>query len=145
MIDECPSRAWISFGWAPWAIRPDEGPGRLSVLDAVLVSQTGQLDILCAYAVAMLRRPAARNAEVLDLLGMLDPDRIVGIYYALPEDRRHILTRDPVCAYHVQQAPGDEVATAMVELDWIDTNPVSEPSRAMLAAAAGLPDAPASA
>ncbi len=122
----------------------DDGPGRLSALDAVLVFQTGKLDVLCAYAAAMLLRPGARNAEVLDLLGVLDADRIVAIYYALPEERRGVVTRDPVWAYHVQQAPGDEITAAMVELDWLDPDPISEPSGATLAAVAGLADAPAS-
>jgi hypothetical protein len=123
----------------------DDGPGRLSALDAVLAFQTGKLDVLCAYAVAKLRRPGERNASVLDLLGMLDPNRIVAIYYALPDERRHVATRDPVWAYHVGNAPHDEIRAALADLEWCDPEPISEPSAAMLAAAAGLPDAPASA
>ena len=120
----------------------DEGPGRLCALDAVLVFQTGKLDVLCAYAVAMLRRDGARSAEVLDLLGMLDADRIAAIYYALPEERREVVTRDPVWAYDLQRAPGG-VVEAMSELAWLDPEPITEPSAAMLTAAAGLAERPA--
>jgi hypothetical protein len=128
--DDCPERVRHAL--------TDDGPGRLSALDAVLVFQTGKLDVLCAYAVAMLHRPGARNAEVLDLLGMLDPDRIAAIYYALPEERRGVVTRDPVWAYHVHRAPGDEITAALADLSWCDPEPISEPSGAMLAAVARL-------
>jgi hypothetical protein len=77
----------------------------MRALDATLVHQAGELDILCGYAVALLSRPAGRTAELLDLLGMLDPDHLLAVYFALPEDRRHAVMRDFVCAYHVHRAP----------------------------------------
>lgn len=123
----------------------DEGPGRLSLLDAVLVLQAGRLDVICGYAVSMLSVPGARTAGVVDLLGMLDTDRIVAIYHALPAERRHVVTRDPVWAHHVHHAPTKAIEAALVALEWLDTDPISEPSRAMLAAVAGLADRAASA
>ncbi|HET7571777.1 MAG TPA: hypothetical protein VFJ77_03810 [Gaiellaceae bacterium] len=118
----------------------DDGPGRMSALDAVLVFQAGKLDVLCAYAVAILRRPGERNAKILDLLGMLDPDRIAAIYYALPDERRNIVKRDPAWAYHLGRTPHDDVTAALADLEWCDPEPITEPSAAMLAAAARLQD-----
>lgn len=122
----------------------DAGPGRLPLLDAVLVSQAGMLDVLCSYSVAMLQRPGARNVEVLDLLGMLDRDRIAAIYHALPVDRRAVVTRDPIWGYHVQHAPHDEITAALNQLRWIDPDPITEPSAAMLAVVARPAEPPAS-
>ncbi len=78
-------------------------PLPMSRLDSTLVEQADELDRLCGYAVRMLGRH--RNAAVLDLLGMLDGDRIVALYYALPPARRHATLGDSTWAYYVGRAP----------------------------------------
>ncbi len=77
----------------------------MSRLDSTLIEQADELDRLCGYAVRMLGRH--RNAAVLDLLGMLDGDRIVALYYALPPARRHATLGDSTWAYYVGRAPED--------------------------------------
>ena len=109
----------------------DEPPGRMRALDAILVHQAGELDILCGYAVALLSRPGARTSELLDLLGMLDPEHLLAIYFALPEDRRRAVTRDFVWTYYVSRAPAAEIERALHELEVVDPEPISEPSRAL--------------
>jgi hypothetical protein len=91
----------------------DDAPGPLHLLDAGMVRYSSELDRLCGYAVSRLRQHA--RVEVLDVLGMLDPERVAAIYYAVPPGRRAALLKDPAWAYHVHAA-GD-VPGAMAELD----------------------------
>jgi hypothetical protein len=95
-----------------------------SLLDTVLVTQAGELDILCAYAVTLIRT-SGRRREMLDLLGILDPDRIVAIYYALPNERRSTVRGDPVWAYQLQRAPHPAIEEALAEWDRLDPEPMS--------------------
>jgi hypothetical protein len=88
----------------------DDAPGSLSLMDAVFVLQAGEVDRLCAYAVRVLSRKGGRTTELLDVLGMLDPDHICAIAYALPDERRAVVTRDPVWAFHVGR-----IASAMAD------------------------------
>lgn len=71
--------------------------------DRTLILHASELDRLCAHAVRLLthRAPAA----VLDALGVLSPDRVAAIYYALPKKRRRVLRRDPAWAYHIGHVP----------------------------------------
>ncbi|MDX6699589.1 MAG: hypothetical protein QOE65_2986 [Solirubrobacteraceae bacterium] len=94
------------------AVATDPSPVPLNLLDAVQAAGAGDADRLCTNAVRMLRRGGPGKAAVLDLLGVLEPDRLVGIYYALPEDRRAAVLSDPAWAHHVAHAP-DDVAEAM--------------------------------
>jgi hypothetical protein len=111
-------------------------------LDTVLVWQAGELDIVCAYAVALLRRPGSRTTELADLLGMLTPDRLLAVYYALPRERRKHLRRDAVWVYQIGHGPPeDEIIEAMHDWQWYDREPMSETSRNL--ARAQWPGAPA--
>jgi hypothetical protein len=114
----------------------DDGPGRLSAFDSIMVAQSGPIDRVCAYAVVVLSRKGGRTTEVLDVLGMLDPDRLVAIYYALPEQRREVVLRDPAWAYHLHQAPRAQIAAALRDLEELDTDPISEVSSVALSTAA---------
>lgn len=67
---------------------------------------------MLGYAVAVMSHKGGRIAEVLDVLGMLNPDTICAVYYALPEERRATVTRDPVWAYHVAQLDLEEMREA---------------------------------
>jgi hypothetical protein len=90
-------------------------PGSLPVLDRWLITQATELDQMCGYTVAKLRKTA--SAPVLDVLGVLDPERIVAMYYVLPERRRSAVLRDGVWAYHVGHADLDAVAEALADWD----------------------------
>jgi hypothetical protein len=85
------------------------------VLDRWLITQATELDEMCGYAVAKLRKMAA--APLLDVLGVLDPERIVAMYYVLPERRRSAVLRDGFWAYHVGRADLDAVAEALADWD----------------------------
>lgn len=89
-----------------------------NTLDTLLAGGASESDRICAAAVRMLREPKTRRAELLDLLGTLSPDNLLGIYFALPPDRRAVLESDPVWAYHVQRAP-EVIAEAEADLDYI--------------------------
>ena len=83
----------------------DSPPGPLPVMDAVLAAGAGELDRMCAHAVRWLTHNG--DASVLDVLGVLSPDRVVAMYYALPPERREATRLDPAWAYHVQQVEAD--------------------------------------
>lgn len=72
-------------------------------LDRSLILHAGELDRLCAHAVCILARRA--HAPVLDVLGALNPERLIAVYYALPQHRRAVVRRDPAWAYHIEHAP----------------------------------------
>lgn len=91
----------------------EDAPGALSLPDAMLIIGASELDRMLGYAVAVMSRKGGRIAEVLDVLGMLNPDSICAVYYALPEERRTVVTRDPVWAYHVSQLDQDEMQEAL--------------------------------
>jgi hypothetical protein len=84
-----------------------EPPGELHLLDAAQMIGASQLDRLCGYAVALLNRAGQRCGQLLNLVGVLDPDRICGIYFAVSASRRDRLRRDPVWGYHVQQVEAE--------------------------------------
>lgn len=90
-------------------------PGSLPALDRWLVTQAGELDRLCGYAVAKLRSSAP--PVLLDVLGLLDPERIVAIYYAMPEDRRSAVLRDGAWGYYVGRVDPGTVAVASADWD----------------------------
>jgi hypothetical protein len=75
----------------------------VSELDRTLILHATELDRLCAYAVRVLSK---RSAKLLvDVLGVLNPDRIVAMYFALPVRRRGFMLRDPAWGYHVTNMP----------------------------------------
>lgn len=82
--------------------------------DRTLILHAGEIDRLCAYTVRALSDRC--SAAVLDVLGVLDPDRLVAVYYALPSSRRESVRRDPAWGYHVGHAP-DGIAEAVAEVD----------------------------
>lgn len=74
-------------------------------LDVVLLASVTDTDRLCAAAVAMLSRDAAQAKPILDLLAVLPAEDLLGVYFALPEDRRRQCESDPVWAYHLRRVP----------------------------------------
>jgi hypothetical protein len=85
------------------------------------------LDRLCGYAVTVICRADRKGlGPLLDVLGLLDADRLCAIYFALPPERQRVVRHDPVWAYQVQQV---ERAMPEAELrlsDLIDETPASE-------------------
>lgn len=67
-----------------------------------------ELDRFCGYAVALLNNPGRRSvASLLDALGILDPDRVAAIYFALKPERRKVMRADPACSFHIQSVERD--------------------------------------
>jgi hypothetical protein len=97
----------------------------LGGLDRVLIEKSTELDRLCGYAVAKLSR-GCKTAELLDVLGTLDPARIVAMYYALPRDRRRLIEKDPAWSYFVANAPDgiEEVEFRLDDFDLKDEVPL---------------------
>jgi hypothetical protein len=92
--------------------------------DRGLLLHTSELDRLCGHAVRSLGRSAP--GAVLDVLGALHPDRLVAMYYALPDGRRASVRRDPAWAYQIEHAPpGTAEAVAEVERLAEDTQQVT--------------------
>jgi hypothetical protein len=79
-----------------------DAPGCLCLVDRVLIGRLADVDLMCGYAVAKLRTGA--SSTLLDVLGCLDAERVVGMYLALPARRRLAVMRDPVWAYRVRHA-----------------------------------------
>lgn len=82
--------------------------------DRTLILHASEVDRLCAHAVRALahRAPAA----VLDVLGVLHPDRLAAIYHSLTPKRQAAVRRDPAWAYQIEHAP-PETAEAVAEVE----------------------------
>jgi hypothetical protein len=85
-------------------------------LDVMLVGGAGEADRICAAAVAALKQDAPQAKPILSLLSVLPAEYLLGVYYALPEERRGQCETDPVWAYRLRHAP-DGVEEAMFALD----------------------------
>jgi hypothetical protein len=87
-------------------------------LDVVLLATVTDADRLCAAAVGMLNRDAPQAKPILDLLGVLPAECLLGVYFALPEDRRRQCESDAVWAYHLRRVPDGvgEAAQALLDL-----------------------------
>jgi hypothetical protein len=71
----------------------EEPPGPLHLFDAAMVIGASELDRFCGYAVAVLSLGGAGMARLLDALGVLDDERVVAIYFALPDEARDKVVR----------------------------------------------------
>jgi hypothetical protein len=112
--------------------------GPLHVLDAVAVIGADELDQLCGYAVRLLSRKGTHTRDLADLLGMLNPERLTAIWWALPADRRHALERDPACGYHIGRFR-DDLPAAEWELEaLIEDTPTTDTGHELTALAAVL-------
>jgi hypothetical protein len=94
-----------------------EAPMPLNGVDKTLLMAATEIDRVCGHTVMVLRGQTSK--PLLDALGVMDPDRIIAMYYALPDRRREIVKRDPAWAYHINNAP-EGLAEVMAETqDWI--------------------------
>lgn len=94
-----------------------DAPIPLNAVDKTLLMAATEIDRVCGYTVMLLRGQMSK--PLLDALGVMDPDRIVAMYYALPDRRREIVKRDPVWAYAIEHAP-EGLSDVMSETkDWI--------------------------
>lgn len=120
----------------PALLDPDEGariekawavayPDVHALIDRAMVERMTELDRMCGYAVAVMRKRS--SAALLDVLGLLDPTRIAAMYLALPESRRHIATYDPAWAFHVQRLDLSELRQAADYWDELASEPVAAP------------------
>jgi hypothetical protein len=115
-----------------------EPTGPLHLIDAVAVIRAGELDQLCGYAVRLLSSKGKRTTEVADVLGMLDPERIAAIWWALPKNRRPALQRDPACGYHIHKYRRDLPAAQRELEDLIEDTPTTDHGYELTAFAALL-------
>lgn len=100
----------------------------LGRLDQVLIDRADETDLMCGCAVRKLRDGGHGQAGVLDVLGMLSPDRILAMYYALPPERRRTVTRtDGVWSYHVARAPEDINEAQSTIKEWAEPIPDTPP------------------
>lgn len=84
-------------------------------LDVMLLGGASEADRVCAAAVVALRQDA-QSEPVLSLLSVLPADYLLGVYFALPVERRGQCETDPVWAYHLRRVP-DGIEEAMDVLD----------------------------
>lgn len=129
LLGSCSARgqriAWMAFRFGLLSRaelrHPDKAERVERTLDygdlaAFRVINADELDRLCGYAVAVLQWPSAPPGPVLDLLGVLDADRLLGVHYALPREQRSAITRrDGVWDYHACRAP-DDIEAAMAAI-----------------------------
>ncbi len=110
------------------ATSADRLPLPLGRLDQVLIDRAEETDLMCGYAVRKLRDGGHGQAGVLDVLGMLSPDRILAMYYALSPERRRTVTRtDGVWSYHAARTP-EGVEDAEREIaEWAEPIPNTPP------------------
>lgn len=86
--------------------------------DRTLILQTSELDRLCAHAVRTLAHHTP--AAVLDVLGVLHPDRLAAMYYALSVSRQESVRRDPAWAYQIERVPPDTEAVVAEVAGWAE-------------------------
>lgn len=89
-------------------------PVPIGEFDRSVILHANELDRLCAHAVRVLTQYA--SASVLDVLGVLDADRLAAMYYALPESRRASVRHDVSWSYNVEQASSG-VTEAIAEIE----------------------------
>lgn len=94
-----------------------EAPMPLNGVDKALLLAATEIDRVCGHTVMVLRGQSSK--PLLDALGVMDPDRIVAMYYALPDRRRAIVRRDPAWAYHIDHAPEGLAEVMAATEDWI--------------------------
>jgi hypothetical protein len=102
----------------------EEPPGSLPLLDRVLMAGSDELDRLCAYVLRHLRERA--EAAVLDVVGVLGPERLLAIYVSLSRRRQTAVLRDPVWAYHVGRANLEAIEAAERFWDELPDVPVPD-------------------
>ena len=105
-------------------------PVPLSELERTLVLGANEVDLLCAQAVRTLSHRT--SDALLDVLAVLDPERLVAIYYALPCKRRGLVRREPAWAYHVDHEPEDTAAALADVKEWVESGQRGVADRAAL-------------
>lgn len=85
-------------------------------LDVLLLGGADEASRVCAAAVAALRQDAPQTKPILSLLSVLPAEYLLGVYFALPVERRGQCETDPVWAYHLRRVP-DGIEEAMFALD----------------------------
>ncbi len=77
----------------------------LGDLDRTLILHSRDIDRLCGHLVNLLRTAHRTPLTSLEAFGVMDPDRLAAVYWALPSNRRAAVLRDPVWACHINNAP----------------------------------------
>lgn len=127
------SRRYALLAGRPDLLYPDQAvrADRLvesgkSPFDVALLAGVDEADRLCASAVALLNRDAPQAKPILDLLAVLPAEYLLGVYFALPVERRGQCEADANWAYHLRRVPEGvgEATNALLALaddDTLDT------------------------
>lgn len=94
-------------------------------LDAIVLVGTEPVDLIAAAAIRRLSNPKKRNgvSMLLDVLAAgLDENRAVALYYALPDNARGVVGRNPkyigcIAPFIYAADWDDEIAAALEDLD----------------------------
>ncbi len=98
-----------------------DAPAPLGELDCALLLSTQEIDRVCSHAVQRLGEQSSK--PLLDVLGMMDAERVVAMYLTLPADRRHrVAACDPTWSYYISTRPPEAetvvaFAAAFAELE----------------------------
>jgi hypothetical protein len=103
----------------------------LALYDVSLVVGASELDRLCAAAVSIIAEGGKVLGPLLDTLSVLEPDRIVAMWLALPEERRHVVLRNYVWARYVREADEQEIAEAAADIDDLNRMPITPLARSL--------------
>jgi hypothetical protein len=95
-----------------------DSPVPLNCVDKTLIMGATEVDRLCAHTVMVLRGQMSK--PLLDAIGVMDPDRIVAMYFALPNRRRAQVKQDAAWAYHVEHAPPEMAEVLREGCGWLD-------------------------
>lgn len=122
LLAERPALLYPEPGQRAERVLADDTKGPFDVL---LIGGASEADRVCAAAVAALKQDAPGSKPVLSLLSVLPADYLLGIYYALPVERRGQCETDPVWAYALRHAPegvgaAQERLRELAELDQAD-------------------------
>ena len=94
------------------------------LLDMAQVVGADDLDLMCGQAVRVLRKHCRADVlEVFEILGALDPERLLGIAFALPADTREsIRQRNAVWGWWIQQVDAEMPAACAAVADLLTAN-----------------------
>jgi hypothetical protein len=105
----------------------EEPPGELVLFDVAMVIGASEIDRFCGYVVSALSSGGAGMSRLLDVLGVLDDDRVAAIYYALPEEaRERVLRLDGAFAVIVSRIESAMPDAEAALRDLLDSTPTSE-------------------
>lgn len=115
------SRLYMLLGKHPECLPANTGEHvrtslQLNGIDRSLLVAATEIDRLCSYTLML---HSDTSDALFAALGVIDPDRIIAMFYALPSRRREMIMRNPAWTYHLEDEP-EGLAQIMAETkDWL--------------------------